>query len=99
MAVSSVTVKAMGDLEGRWRVVRDGGLLPPGVTKDVDREGGWTRWFGVRVGAFRQAPGRLVYRGWPIVDEVTRDEAGVWRGRGKLFGRLTFCRFHLEPLG
>jgi hypothetical protein len=47
------------------------------------------------VAPFRVAGKTLVYRRWPIRDELEPD-AGFWGGRGFLFGR-EFCRFRLVP--
>lgn len=83
-------------LAGRWRVERTGGLLPlVGVTKRIDGARGRTCLLGVPVGVFRVDGDRLVYRGWPLVDEVERAPDGSWRGRGLAFGRLELVRFRL----
>jgi hypothetical protein len=84
-------------LEGTWRVERVGGFLPPfGLTKRIRDGRGWTLAAGVPVAPFRVAGTTLVYRGWPIRDELAPAAAGTWRGRGLLLGR-EFCRFRLVP--
>ena len=84
-------------LQGSWKVRRLAGLLPPGVTKEIDGDRGRTRLFGVHFGAFHVDGGRLVYDFWPIVDlvEPDPDRAGAFVGRGTVFG-ISFCRFRLE---
>lgn len=84
------------DLEGRWRVRREGGLLPPGVTKHIGRSEGLTLLARVPLGAFRVDGTTLRYKLWPIRDELTRGADGRWHGRGLLFG-IPFCRFRLDP--
>jgi hypothetical protein len=84
-------------LEGHWQVRRISGLLPPGVTKRIGSANGKTLWFGVPIGSFRIVEARLIYRCWPIVDEIDRTEDGLFRGRGYLFG-WKFCRFQLERI-
>jgi hypothetical protein len=89
---------ANGDrLVGHWRVRRLSGLLPPGVTKRIGRQEGWTYLFGLPVGHFRREADRLVYRVWPVIDEIEARRDGTFVGRGRLFG-LIFCHFRLEPL-
>jgi len=81
-------------LEGNWRVERVSGfLLPVGVTKRIENGVGWTLVAGLPVAPFRVEGQTLVYRGWPIRDELEPD-AGFWGGRGFLFGH-EFCRFRL----
>ena len=70
------------------------GLLPPGVTKEIDGERGRTRLFGLHFGSFRVDGARLVYAFWPIVD-VLEAHGDVIEGRGTVCG-ITFCRFRLE---
>lgn len=83
-------------LEGRWRVRREAGLLPPFVKKKISDGGGWTYWFGLPVGRFVRDGATLRYRLWPIRDELRAGPDG-FHGRGLLFGR-EFCRFRLDPL-
>ncbi len=85
-------------LRGAWRVRRVSGLLPPGVTKEIDGQLGRTLVFGCHFGSFRVDGARLVYRFWPIVDllDEPANDADSITGRGTLFG-WTFCRFRLEP--
>ncbi|MEZ5099032.1 MAG: hypothetical protein R3C15_04380 [Thermoleophilia bacterium] len=86
---------------GRWRVERTGGLLPlVGVTKQIGPDGGWTYLLGVPLGRFDVRDGRrLVYRGWPVVDELERAPDGSWHGRGLALGRIELVRFRLVPPG
>ena len=87
----------MEKLDGRWRVEREAGLLPPfGIGKRIGGGSGWTTLGGVPVGAFRVEGNALVYRGWPIRDELRWQADGTWSGRGLLGGR-EFCRFRLVP--
>jgi hypothetical protein len=86
---------AMAKLEGAWRVEREAGLLPPfGLSKTIRGGGGWTRAAGLPVAPFRVAGTTLVYRGWPVRDELSERADGTWAGRGLLLGR-EFCRFRL----
>jgi hypothetical protein len=85
----------MANLDGTWRVERTSGLLPPvGLTKKIVGGRGWTLAAGVPVAPFRVAETTLVYRGWPVRDELEADADGSWRGRGVFLGR-EFCRFRL----
>ena len=87
----------MGSLDGQWRVEREAGvLLPFGVTKRISGGYGWTCVGRVPVAFFRVADTTLVYRGWPVRDELTPNADGTWAGRGLLAGR-EFCRFHMIP--
>ncbi|HSS40907.1 MAG TPA: hypothetical protein VLT58_19235 [Polyangia bacterium] len=84
-------------LEGSWKVRRVSGLLPPGVSKEIQGDHGRTLLFGRHFGSFRIDGSRFVYLFWPIVDVLeppAPDQPVV--GRGTIFG-LTFCRFRLEP--
>jgi hypothetical protein len=82
------------DLAGRWRVERVGGLLPPGLRKQIGRDGGSTRLGPFPLALFRVRGSTLDYRMLPVRDELAPAEAGTWLGRGLLFGR-EFCRFRL----
>ncbi len=77
---------------------RVSGLLPPGVTKEIDGDRGRTLLFGAHFGSFRVEGDRFVYTFWPIVDilEPPAGPADPISGRGTILG-LTFCRFRLEP--
>ncbi len=95
----------MDGLEGRYRVERTGGLLPPlpGVTKRVEGDVGSTRVVEVLGWPFRLARGgdglRLSYRG-PLgflVDELRPAADGVWLGRATLAGRQ-YGTFRLVPV-
>jgi hypothetical protein len=87
----------VSELDGDWRVERIDGLLPPtGVTKRIAGGSGWTLVGGVPVAFFRVAATTLVYRGWPVRDELERGPDGTWVGRGLLAGR-EFCRFRMVP--
>ena len=90
----------MPSLDGVWRIEREAGVLPPfGLSKRIFGDGGWTLVAGVPAAYFRVRRldgegARLVYVGWPVVDEVTPREDGSWGGRGLFAGR-EFCRFRL----
>lgn len=81
-------------ITGSWKVRRLSGLLPPGVTKQIDGDRGRTLLFGRHFGSFRVDGDRLVYTFWPIVDELEAHGDAI-DGRGTVCG-LTFCRFRLE---
>jgi hypothetical protein len=93
---------SMNELEGRWRIERLSGVLPPmiAVHKEVRGERGETR-FGPLPGPpygieEREDCLALVYR--PpfsmLVDEVRRESEDSWLGRATLGGR-TFGRFRM----
>ena len=85
----------MSELDGTWQVEREAGVLPPfGLSKKIERGHGWTRALGLPVAPFRVAGRTLVYRGWPVRDELAPRPDGSWAGRGLLLGR-EFCRFRL----
>jgi hypothetical protein len=85
----------MAGLEGTWRVERTGGVLPPfGVSKRIEDGRGWTLVGGLPVAPFQVVGTTLIYRGWPVRDELEPATDGSWTGRGILFGR-EFCRFRL----
>ena len=74
---------------------RESGLLPPlGLTKSIHDGSGWTAAAGVPIAPFRVAGTTLVYRGWPVRDELRPRADGSWDGRGMLLGR-EFCTFRL----
>ena len=82
-------------LEGDWLVERVAGFLPPaGLTKRIENDRGWTRLVGIPVAPFRVVGRTLVYRGWPIRDDLEQESEGLWSGRGLVLGR-EFCRFRL----
>lgn len=88
-------------LVGRWKVQRVSGLLPPfGVHKAIGGLEGRTYLGPLPVGSFSVAstPSKVVllYRLWPIRDELRLEADGSWSGRGYVFGR-EFCRFRLVP--
>jgi hypothetical protein len=83
------------ELDGVWRVEREAGVLPPvGLSKKISGREGWTRALGVPVAPFRVVGRTLVYRGWPVRDELEPRVDGSWGGRGLVLGR-EFCRFRL----
>ncbi|MDQ4142945.1 MAG: hypothetical protein M3198_04230 [Actinomycetota bacterium] len=85
-------------IDGKWRVRRLAGLLPPfGVTKRIAGGRGWTFFLGIPVGFFRVRGRRLEYVLWPVVDEVDPSPDGSWEGRARA-GRWEFARFRLTPL-
>ena len=87
----------MRELDGVWRVQREGGLLPPmlGVSKLVVGGRGWTRLGPFRAG-FDVVGHELRYRGifTGFVDVVEPDADG-WRGRALFRGR-EYGRFRLS---
>ena len=87
----------MNTLQGKWRVRRVSGLLPPGFTKQIGATEGRTLFLGIPIGRFHLDGRRLVYRRWPVVDEIEQRPDGVLMGRGRIFG-VAFCHFRLEPL-
>ena len=89
----------MANLDGTWTVERVSGLLPPfGLSTRIAGGRGWTRAAGVPVAAFRLDGTTLVYRVWPIRDELEPAADGAWNGRGLVLGRQ-FCRFRLVRAG
>jgi hypothetical protein len=85
----------VGELDGVWRVEREAGVLPPfGLSKRISGAEGWTRALGVPVAPFRVVGRTLVYRGWPLRDELAPRADGSWSGRGLVLGR-EFCRFRM----
>lgn len=94
-ALTSWRVSARSPLDGRWRVRRVSGVLPPfGVRKRIQDGRGWTLVGPVPLASFEVRGTTLVYRGLPIRDELERQADGTWLGRGLLRGR-EFCRFRL----
>lgn len=87
----------MNALDGRWKVRRESGFLPPiGVRKFIAGDHGWTLVAGfIPVAPFKVDGMELVYRLWPVRDEVLLKD-GKWFGRGYIFGKK-FCEFSLEP--
>ena len=82
-------------LEGDWLVERVAGLLPPvRLTKRIENGRGWTRLAGIPVAPFRVVGRTLVYRGWPIRDDLEQESERSWSGRGLVLGH-EFCRFRL----
>jgi hypothetical protein len=85
----------VNELDGVWRVEREAGILPPlGLTKTIENGRGWTRALGLPLAPFRVVGHTLVYRGWPVRDELEPRSDGSWAGRGLMLGR-EFCRFRL----
>jgi hypothetical protein len=85
----------MSGLEGSWRVRRESGWLPPfGVTKEISKDMGRTRLFGLPVGRFRVDGQKLVYKIWPLRDELWLREDGTYGGRSFVLG-LPWCEFTL----
>lgn len=105
--VSAVTLAVpvedpAAQLEGRWQVVRTGGLLPPlsRVEKRIENGRGETR-FGSLPGVPFDVEGlELRYRGpfSGFVDVLLPDDEGGYRGRATFRGR-EFGRFALRRLG
>lgn len=87
----------MAALDGRWKVRREKGLLPPfGLRKEIDGDHGWTKVGPVPVAPFKVAGSELLYHLWPLRDELDRLDDGTYLGRGYAFGRK-YCEFRLEP--
>jgi hypothetical protein len=89
----------MAELDGRWLVVREGGLLPPmvGVRKQIAGARGVTALGPLRL-PFHVDGLRLRYRFPPgLVDELEPDGDG-FRGRALVAGR-ELGRFRLERAG
>ena len=85
----------MGELDGVWRVEREAGILPPfGLSKRIEGRTGWTLLAGVPVAYFHVDGTTLVYRGWPVRDELSPRGDGTWGGRATVLGR-EFGRFRL----
>jgi len=90
-------IGGQGIAPGRYRVRRISGILPPGVSKSIGRGRGRTLLLGIPIASFDVRDHRLVYHFWPVVDEIESID-GQLVGRGRLFGRVTFCHFRLERL-
>ena len=91
----------MPELDGRWRVVRTGGVLPPmvGVWKRIEGDRGETKLGPLPGIPFRVDGLSLRYVG-PLsgfVDELEPDGDG-FRGRATFRGR-EYGQFALRPLG
>lgn len=91
-----------GELEGRWRLQRLGGALPPLIAarKEIRGDRGETR-FGFLPGVSFRVEERadclaLVYRPpfSKLVDEVRKEPEGSWLGKATLGGR-TFGQFRM----
>jgi hypothetical protein len=88
----------MAAFDGRWKVRRESGLLPPfGIRKFISGDHGWTQLGPLPVAPFRVEDTRLAYRILPIRDELRQADDGVWHGTGYLLGRR-FCTFRLDPV-
>ena len=90
----------MAELDGVWRVEREGGLLPPlvGVTKRIRGMRGETRLGRLPGVPFAVDGLRLRYRGplGGLVDVLEPDDDG-FRGRATFLGR-EYGRFRLRRL-
>ena len=80
---------------GEWDVVRQSGLLPPGLRKRIGVAGGETQLLGFTIGAFDIAGRSLVYRRWPVRDRLRQRSDGTWEGEALVLG-VPFCRFTLR---
>lgn len=94
----------MGNLDGRWKVERIAGLLPPllGVEKRIRGDRGETR-VGAAIGVPFRVEGRALRYRWPLsgfVDDLegSGDElAGRATLRGRKFGRFRMTRLSAPP--
>jgi hypothetical protein len=89
----------VSELDGRWQVTREGGLLPPmvGVCKEIAGGAGATTLGPLRF-PFRVEGRTLHYRFPPgLVDELEPDGDG-FKGRTLLAGR-ELGRFRLKRVG
>jgi hypothetical protein len=89
-------VTHMGEFDGRWKVRREAGLLPPLLRKSIHDQRGWTKLGLVPLLPFRIDGLSFLYRWLPLRDELSLRDDGALEGKGYLFGRR-FCRFRLEP--
>ena len=95
----------MDELEGRWRVERLSGALPPMVRvhKKIQGERGETRFGPLPGPAFRIEEREdclaLVYRSpfSVLVDEVRKESEDSWLGKATLGGRA-FGRFRMTRI-
>ena len=95
LAATVRRVPAPSPLDGRWRVQRVSGVLPPfGLRKRIHEGRGWTLVGPVPVISLEVRGTTIVYGRLPIRDELERQADGTWLGRGLLRGR-EFCRFRL----
>ena len=88
----------MAELDGRWKVRRESGLLPPfGIRKVISGDHGWTLLCPVPVAPFKVTEDQtLLYKLWPIRDELHRRADGVYFGRAYFLG-MRFCTFRMDP--
>src|SRR5919197_2815365 len=86
----------MATLDGRWKVRRESGLLPPfGIGKRIRGGAGWTEVARMPLLPFRLDGLTLRYRDLPIRDELTVRADGTLGGVGYFLG-WPFCRFRME---
>ena len=85
-----------GPPDGRYRVERISGLLPPGLGKTIRANRGVTTLAGRPLAHFGVAGRSLIYDWLPVRDRLERDPDGCWTGRGIVAG-VEFCRFRLVP--
>jgi hypothetical protein len=88
----------MATLDGRWKVRRESGLLPPfGIGKRILGARGWTELAHVPLLPFRVEGLTLSYLLVPIRDELTVRGDGTLGGVAYFLG-FRFCRFRMEPV-
>jgi hypothetical protein len=87
----------MAILDGRWKVRRESGLLPPfGIGKRIRHGKGWTELVYVPILPFRVNGLTLTYLFVPIRDELTPRGDGTFGGVAYFLG-WRFCHFRMEP--
>jgi hypothetical protein len=87
----------MANLDGRWKVERERGLLPPGLRKRIIGTRGWTQLGPIPLLPFRIVGSSLRYPGLPLRDELVEAEDGTVIGQAYAFG-LPYGCFRLTPL-
>lgn len=106
MTMSAVLRRRLRGLDGRWRVERLGGMLPPmvGVSKEI-RGGRGKVWLGPLPGPSFRVENRgeviaLVYRPplSALTDELEAASKNSWVGQ-TLFGGYALGRFQMTRVG
>lgn len=89
------TVKCMDMISGRWKLIPEGGRLPPGIRMTVKGDHGWLKLGRVPIGRFRVRGSSFQHRLLPMRDELEGRDGRTLYGRSLLFGR-PIGRFRLE---